>query len=216
MTNSNTSGASSIQLSETAKAILPISHGLVLVSEPAHSGKTTTVNLLAEAFEEKHGNRKDIAYLNFRGETSDIDRQIYSFSPFVPALEASLATDEEKKAEATRRAQWGHSVLMSLAFKTPWVVVIDDIPESLFQEAVSLSLTGTIVIASLPANSAEDALEKYTSTLEAQGDKSAKKLVKMAVEGSIWQQLIKDQASGEFVLDTYGIDVSKDMRAEVF
>lgn len=213
-----TTKASNFELSAPTQAVLGISHGLILVSGPSVSGKTTTLNLFAEAFR-KRMHQDQVVAINFEGNAFiPRQRSPISFAPFEPNAIADL-TEEGIAEERKRQRAWGNGVARALTIPDPWVVVIDDMPAEFYDTALSMALTGRIVVASVRSNSAksaEDALESYARVLEGQGDTNARWLMKSAVQASIWQELVTYPETGDTVLETYGIDVSKDSSHDKF
>lgn len=210
MTTSQTPG---IRLSEAAQAVVGIPHGLILVSGPAHSGRSTTLELFAEAFSDRI-HPSEVERIDFK-ENSD-DPEVSSLKPFQPSPIADLTTVQDISDELRRKLEWSKSIVRKLYIADTWVVIIDDLPFELAQGALDMALTGKIVVVSLHASSAEEALENYADALTANGSSNGRILLKAATQASIWQQLVKDPETGDNILETYGIDVSKDPSNDSF
>lgn len=208
-----TSTTPEIHLSEPAQAVVGIPHGLILVSGPAYSGKSKTLELFADAF----GTRihpSEVARIDFKGNTDEPG--VSSLNSFMPSPIADLATAEGIADELRRKKEWSNTLVRMVCIADVWVVIIDDLPAELAQGALDLALTGKIVVVSIHATSAEQALENYADVLETNGSSNGRYLLKAATQASIWQQLVQDPETGDTVLETYGIDVSKDNSSDSF
>lgn len=207
MTTSDSPLSPAFELSEAARAALNVQYGLILVSGEAGSGKTTTLNLFRDAFNKKLGDRAAMS-LDFKGNGFGKDFLHFSFPAFGPELYEGATRKEQVN-------QWGNGIFRTLTIPNPWVVVIDDMPEDFFNTAINMALTGSIVVASMNAASAEDALNKYSKVIDPAGGRG-NYLLKMATEASIWQEMSQDPETGQPVMKSYGIDVSKDQSHQYF
>lgn len=198
----NTLNHSSFEFPVEAQSILDIGNGLILVSGEAYSGKSTTLKLMAEAFSERVG-PEQVAFVDFNDNGFDPDSpSVISFAPFSRMRDeeilARIPVDEHSELSRI----WGNSIARALTIPDPWVVVIDDMPAEFYETAASMALTGRIVIASMHAGSAEDAVKKYGDLLNSDGSHPTF-LMKHTLALSLHQKLDTTAGKSSLQIDTF-------------
>lgn len=146
------------------------SHGIVLVSGPGGSGKTTTAySMLARAA--KAGGR-----VIYTLESEAIDM----FVPGVNQVEVDLAEPAELRRTMGAIMRSDPDILFIAS--SP----MQDTEEFLWRNALSTAESGHLVIVQLEADSAADALEKFQRRVDRPVDDS--------MVGVVWQELVRTGA----------------------
>lgn len=179
-----------IGLNEAAKAATDTFAGLIIVSGPKRSGKTTTVNLLTDEYRSL-GSEDSIFVVDLNLGAIHQGKNSRAIIPFEPLVETDSTTDEDRKKAWRHLRDWRQQFKLSLSNSVPWVVVIDDMPDWMTAVALDMALAGSVVIVSFEADSAKDAIEKMKHSLASDktGEISKCSDIDSAVEASIWQEI---------------------------
>lgn len=185
-----------ISLSEQAENAANTREGIILISGDGNSGKSTTVNLLADAYHSS-GPDNSVFTVDFRNLVIRCDDRLHDFPEFLLTDEIRLDTETAWDFERSRLEQWG------IAFKSiflphgPWVLIVDDAPDWIIPALVQLADSGVLVIASIRSESSSDAIMKVIGSFAKYTGHQDEDIVRRAVAVSIWQKLIHDKTTGK-------------------